>query len=442
MRIEICSVGGYNESGRNCTAVKVADEVIVFDLGLNLEPYIKYTEDEDVVKVGVAKLTEVDAVPTLKHIEDWTKKVKAIVIGHAHLDHVGAVPFLSNKFDAPIVCTPYTAEVLSAIVKDDKIRLKNPVKRLNPNSRFPVSDNLEIEFINVTHSVPQTVMIALHTPKGVILYANDFKFDISPILDKKPNYERLRELGKKGVLCLIIDSLYSSNPQKTPSETVARELLKEVMLGVDSLGKAVIITTFSSHIARLKSIVEFGKRMNRKIVFLGRSLAKYVKAAENIGLVKFSKDVEIVKYGKQIKKMLQKIQKKGKHKYLIVCTGHQGEPKAVLSKIATKKFPFKLDAEDHVIFSCKVIPTGTNEENRRKLEEQLKNRYKVRIFSDIHVSGHASREDQRDLINMTKPQHIIPSHGDYRLVSPLLELASEMGYSNVHLMKNGQRIRL
>lgn len=216
------------------------------------------------------------------------------------------------------------------------------------------------------------------------------------------------------------------------------------MVGTNSKGKAVIITTFSSHLARLKSIISFGKKMNRKIVFLGRSLAKYVQAAESIGLVNFSKDVEIVKYGGQIKKKLEYIERKGKEKYLLVVTGHQGEKKATLSKIARKKLPFRFGKEDHIIFSCTVIPSKVNIENRRKLEEQLKH-YHVRIFKDIHQSGHASREDLRDLINLVKAKHIVPAHGEAKMKNALASLAVEKGYKlrkTVHIIHNKDRLFL
>ncbi|MBU2560896.1 MAG: RNase J family beta-CASP ribonuclease [Nanoarchaeota archaeon] len=444
MAIEICPVGGYNEVGKNMTAIKVDDEVVIIDMGLHLDPYIKYTEDEDLVKEITANtLTKIGAIPDLGPIKHWRKQVVAVVPTHAHLDHVGAIPYLSNKFDADIVCTPFTAEVIKAICRDEKIKLENDIRVLNPNSSMNVTKKIKIEFLNVTHSTPQTVMVAVHTPYGKVLYCNDFKFDDHPVIGKKPNYERLKELAKENVRCLIVDGTRSGEAQKTPSEQVAKEMLRDVMMGCDSTGKAVIITTFSSHLARLQSIIEFGHKMNRKVVLMGRSLGKYVTAAENIGLVKFTKEVEMATFRKHVKKKLKQISK-NPSKYLIVCTGHQGEPKSVLSRIANGEFEFHFGKEDHVIFSCAIIPTALNHANREILEGKLK-RFGVRIFKDIHVSGHAAKEDLRDLINMVKPQHIIPAHGDINMASSLSELAMEMGYrvgENVHIMQNGQFLTL
>jgi ribonuclease J len=444
MPIEICTVGGYNEVGKNMTAIKVDDEAVIIDMGLHLDPYIKYTDDDDGFKeVSAATLMKIGAVPNIDLIKHWRKNVVAIVPTHAHLDHVGAIPYLSNKFQADIICTPYTAEVIKAICKDDNIKLDNEIKVLHPNSSINVSSKIRIEFINITHSTPQTVMVLVHTPYGKVLYGNDFKFDDHPVIGKKPNYERLKEIGKEGLTALIVDCTRSGKAQKTPSEQVAKEMLRDVMIGCDSTGKAVLVTTFSSHLARLVSIIEFGKKMNRKVVLLGRSLSKYVTAGENIGIIKFSKDAYVARYRKQVAKKLKEIAKKPSN-YLIVCTGHEGEAKSVLSRITNQEFDFRLKKEDFVVFSCSVIPTPLNIANREILEGKLK-KAGVRIFKDIHVSGHAAKEDLRDLINMVKPKHIIPAHGDINLQTGLSELAIEMGYKigeDVHIMQNGKFITL
>jgi len=160
--------------------------------------------------------------------------------------------------------------------------------------------------------------------------------------------------------------------------------------------------------------------------------------------VHFSKEAEIVKYSSKIKRELRKIEKKGYHKYLLVVTGHQGEKKATLSKMVTRELPFKFEPEDHVIFSCTVIPSEVNIQNRKRVEERLKE-LGIRIFKDIHVSGHASREDLRDLINLVKPKHIIPAHGEPDMKDALVSLASEKGYEKgktVHLINNGDRLSL
>jgi len=442
MPLEIFTVGGYEEVGKNCTAIKVDDEVIIIDMGLHLPNYIKYTEEEGetVAKFTAKELKRVGAIPNDDFIRDLRKKVKAIFSTHAHLDHIGAIPYLANKYDCPVFAPAFACAVLRSISRDDKIVIRNKINTIRPGNVIKVSNNIKVEVINSTHSIPQITMLAVHTKYGTVLYTNDFKFDDMPILGQKPDYKAIEQLGDRGVHALIVDSLYADEAIKTPSESVAREMLRDVMIGVRSKGRAMIVTTFSSHLARSKSIVEFGRKLNRNIVFLGRSMAKYIGAGEEVGLVNFSSQAKIMRYGRQVRNMLKKVER-NPGKYLLVVTGHQGEPKAILSRMATGKLPFQFDPEDHVVFSCKIIPTDINRKYRARLEKQLRG-HGVRIFKDIHVSGHAAREDLRDLINMVRPRHIIPAHAEIAKSNALASLAREMGYKNVHVIGNGQRLRL
>ncbi|MBI4152169.1 RNase J family beta-CASP ribonuclease [Candidatus Woesearchaeota archaeon] len=443
MPIEICTIGGYTQTGGNSVAIKVGDEVVILDMGLNMENYIRYTEDrEDISAKSYKELLKAGAVPDYNFINDWKDKVLAIVPSHAHLDHCGAIPFAAGLFpNVPIICTPYTIEVLKGTLEDDRIKIPNQLIPLNANSTYQLSKNITLEFIHVTHSIPHTVIVVLHTPEGKVMYANDYKFDRQPTLGKVPNFERLEELGKEGIKVLIIECLYAEEHRKMPSESVAKQMLKEVMLGTNSQGKAMIVTTFSSHIARLKSIIEMGKKLNRKIVFLGRSLAKYIKAAEDLGLVNFKQEVEIVSYRDKIEKVLRKIMKEGKDKYLIVCTGHQGEPKAILSRMAREEHDFRFEEGDIIVFSCSVIPVQLNRDNRNRLESNLHSK-NVRIFKDVHVSGHAAREDHRELLELIKPQAVIPAHAGGEKAKELADLATKMGFKKVFLMEDGKKVVL
>jgi ribonuclease J len=443
--IRLITVGGYNEVGRNMTALQIDDDVFLFDCGLYLPPIVELEEREKAYNEKA--LREIDAVPDDLILDrlGLRQKVRAILISHAHLDHVGAIPYLSHRYNAEIAGTPYTMEILNAILKDSNIKLKNSIRSVTPNSSFTAKGKkqYEIEFLNVTHSTVQAALIAIHTEKGVILYANDFKFDNSPIVGKKPNYERLKELAKEGVLALIVDSLYASEERKTPSEKIARGLLEDVMLTTTNEDACIVATTFSSHIARLKSIVDFGKQLDRNILFIGRSLYKYVSAAAKLNLAPFIKDVQLISYRNQIDKALKQVMK-NREKYLIVCTGHQGEPGSVLDRLVHEQLPFRFSPKDHVIFSSRIIPSPINVANRGRLEKKMRENG-VRIFTDVHVSGHCAKEDLRDFINMLQPRNIIPAHGDMIKLTSLVELASELGYKlgkNVHLMQNGQVLQL
>ena len=439
--LEIRTIGGFGEFGRNCTAIKVDNEVILLDMGLHLENYIRFTENEE-KNVTTDELTWVKAIPDISELKDWKSLVIAIIPTHAHLDHVGAIPYLAGEFDAPIISTPFTDAVIRSILRDKKWEIRNELKVAQLNSTHKISEKIKVEFINMTHSTPDAVMVAVHTPYGVIVYANDFKIDHTPTLGEEPNLKRLKELSND-TRALILESLYADTEGHTPSESEARFMLDKLLNEIDSEGKSIIISTFSSHIARLKTIAELGKKMNRKIIFLGRSLARYVEAAEEVELVDFSNHIEMGRFGREIKKRLKTLVNE-KEDYIIVCTGHQGERNAVLSRMANHELDFRFDENDIVIFSSSVIPTGVNEENRDILEETLKKKG-VDIYTDVHASGHGSKEDLKDIIKIINPDIVIPAHGNLIKEKDLAKIAEELGYKigeDVFVVNNGETIKI
>ena len=442
MTIEIAAVGGWNEVGRNMTAVKIDDEAVIFDMGLHLPNYIKLTEEEigQLQKLTESTLKKAEAIPQDSTIKDWRENVIAIVVTHAHLDHIGAVPHMAAKYDAPVYCTPFSAEILRTICKDEKIDFQNKIIELKPGQAVPLSKNLRLEFCHITHSTPQTILATLHTPEGIIIYGNDYKLDSHPTLGTPVNYEHIKNLGDKGVLALIQDCLYSAEQRKTPSEQVAKDMLRDVLLDVDNKGKGIMVTTFASHIARLKTIIEFAKMLGRKPIIMGRSMAKYCYAAKDSGLVDLSKQAEICGYAKQIRRKLNAVQTR-KDKYLLVVSGHQGEPKSTLSKMLNGIYKWNFN-NDHIIFSCQIIPADINKQQRAIMEEKLK-KAGARIFKDIHTSGHSSREDIREIIKLLKPKHLLPTHGEQDKTEAFTTLAEELGYNKtLHILENGQRITL
>lgn len=443
--MKIHTIGGYNEVGKNMTALEVGEDVILFDSGLFLPAIVGVEERE---KVPTEKgMRAIGALPDDTYLDEHNlrNKVRALLVSHAHLDHVGGIPYNSYRYKADVVGTPYTMEVLKVLMEDSAQKISNRIVSIKPNGVYTVRGKKEykVEFLNMTHSTIQSSMIAVHTPEGIVLYANDFKLDNSPVFGEKPNYKRIKELAKIGVKALIVDCLYAIDDRKTPSEKIAKGLLEEVFFAKDNSKSGMIITTFSSHIARLKTITEFGNRLNRKVVFLGRSLSKYVTAAERIGQAPFKNQMQLVTYRKQLEKTLKKISK-NKKDYLIVCTGHQGEPGSILDRIARNNLPLHLDSDYQIIFSSKTIPSPINEASRQELEKKLR-KHHVSIFDNIHVSGHGGREDLRELIRLTQPEHVIPSHGDFKKLMAGATLAEEEGYKlnkNVHLMSNGKSLEL
>lgn len=443
--LKIHAIGGYDEVGKNMTALESGDDVLLFDAGLFLPAIVGVQEREQ--NPTERWMRDIGALPDDLYLDKngLRNKVRAILVSHAHLDHVGGVQYLASRYKAPVAAPQFAIEVLKKLMEDNRTGIGNRLISVRPNDSITIKGRNEhkVEFINITHSTIQSTMIAVHTKEGVILYANDYKFDNTPILGDKPNYKRLKELSRIGIKALVADCLYAPDDRKTPSEKIARGLLEDVLFTTENYRSGIVVTTFSSHIARLKSIAEFGNKLGREVIFLGRSLNKYVSAAEKIGKAPFKNQIKMAKYRRQVEQFLKRANE-NKRKYLLVCTGHQGEAGAVLDRMSRGQLPYKLSDDDHIIFSSKTIPTPVNIESRAQLESRLK-KFNVRIFDNVHVSGHGGREDLRDLIKITNPEHFIPSHGDWKKTKAGLDLAVEMGYKkdyNAHLMSNGKSIFL
>jgi len=441
MNIKIYGLGGFDEVGRNMTCVEVGNEAIILDMGVYMDRFVPF--QDEIKQCSSKKLINEDVIPDDRPIHHLKKKMKAIVLSHAHLDHIGAIFWLAGYYDVPILTTPYTSRILQQKEANNGTKLKNKQICISPNSSYKISDKITIEFILATHSVIQSCMINVVTPKGNILYSLDYKFDNHPVIGQTTNKQRLRQLSKDHTLALIVDSTNAEKENKTYSESVAKEMLRDVILGMETDKQGMFVTTFSSHIARQKTIMDVAADLGREVVFLGRSLYEYITAAEQFDFVNFSKQAEIIKSPYRSKKRLAEINKK-KENYLIVATGSQGEANATLSKIVNDDVPLQIQPNDFVIFACGVIPTPTIQGNRKILEHKIHHK-KARIFKDIHVSGHASREDIRDLIKIVQPENIIPGHGDMGKLASVATLSTDMGYAlgkNVHLLQNGQHITL
>lgn len=441
MTVEVIAVGGYEEIGKNMSAVKIGDEVIIFDMGIHLDR-INIHEDTDIDRMHSLDLIERGVIPDDTLMKDVDGKVKAIVFTHGHLDHIGAVAKLAHRYDAPIIATPYTMALIERTIKGErKFKVNNQLQILNPGEKTQITPNITLEFINSTHSIPQAVIAALHTPNGIIVYSLDFKFDNHQKIAKPPNYGRFRELGRKGVLALITETTNAANTQevRTHSEKVARIILEDIMKQPLKEKTGMIVTTFSSHIERVQTIADIAKYSRREIMLLGRSMERFCGLAESMGILKLPRNTSIYGSPKAVNKALARAEEE-REKYLLVTTGHQGEPDALLPRIANGKTQFNVKPGDNVIISAPIIPNPSNVANRNLMERRLQ-ASGARIYPNAHVSGHAGREDHRDFIRMLKPAHIIPCHGDLNMLAAYGELAEEEGYrigNNVHILRNGQ----
>ncbi len=441
MEIEIIAIGGYEEVGKNMSAVRIGEEIIIFDMGIHLDR-LHLHEDTNIDKMHSLDLIERGVIPDDTLMKDVNGKVKAIVFTHGHLDHIGAVAKLAHRYDAPIIATPFTMALIERVAKwERKFKFNNPLQILNSGEKCQISPDITLEFVRTTHSIPQAVTPALHTSEGIIVYSNDFKFDNHQKISPPPDYQRFLELGEKGVLSLIVDSTRAAEREevKTHSEKIARIVLQDILEQPLKDDQGILITTFASHIERVQAICDIVGQSDRKMLLMGRSMERYCGLAEKMGILDLPKNASIYGSPKSINRALSLADEK-RSEYVLLTTGHQGEPDALLPRIANDKTSFLVQAGDYVIISAPVIPNPLNKANRNLLEMRLKSKG-ARIYTNAHVSGHAGREDHRDFLRMLNPAHLIPAHGNLEMLSAYAELAEEEGYrigKNIHLLRNGQ----
>ncbi|PKG33452.1 RNase J family beta-CASP ribonuclease [Methanoregula sp.] len=444
MEIEIIAVGGYDEVGRNMTAVRCGKDIVIFDMGLRLDQLMIH-EDAEVDEMHSLDLIKIRAIPDDTVLQKVEGAVKAIVCSHGHLDHIGAIPKLAHRYKAPIISTPYATELIRQQIEGEKkFGVANRLVPLRAGQKFTISPTLVLEFVRTQHSIIDTVTPVLHTPHGAVVYACDFKFDRTPVIGEPPDFARMRQIGKEGVLALIVESTYIHRPGRCPSERIARDLVRDVITSFEDDKNGIVVSTFSSHISRLKTIAECAHEIGRKPVFLGRSMEKYSVTAEQMKFVSFAKTASVYGNRKTVDRMMRQMMKDGKDKYLPIVTGHQGEPGSTLTRIALGETPFQIAKGDKVIFSANIIPNPMNVGSRYALTHRLKFAG-ARVFEDLHVSGHAYREDHYEFLQILNPQHIIPAHADITMTAGYAEFAGELGYtanSTVHPVKNGSRVRV
>ena len=474
--MEVCTVGGFEEVGKNMTAVKIKDDVFIFDAGLYIPGIVELQEEQISEHISEyahrlkkggrrgqqqkgsrgrrpqqyseKKLRDYGAIPDDRVLDKlgWRDKVRAIFISHAHLDHVGGLPYIANRYPGvPVYGTSFTIKVLESILEDDKISMNNPLKIIQSDSTHFIqgkSGKYQIDFIHTTHSTIHCVFLALHTPEGVFFYGLDLKFDNYPTMGRPPNYKKFKEIGRKGVKALVIDALYSKTEEKPGGEKIAQHMLEDAISKLRGRNNAFFLTTFSSHIERLTNAVKFAEKTGREIIFLGRSLSKYVEAASKANACPFRKKVKLVKYAKQRDAFLRNLEK-NRGKYFVFCTGHQAEENSILDRIVRGSTPFNFKEGDHIIFSSSIIPVPENLLARKKMDDRLR-KLGVKLQTNVHVHGHGSRDDMRELIRMIKPKHVIPAHGSLQQETPLIELANEFGYKfgeTSHLSTNGKVLK-
>jgi ribonuclease J len=387
------------------------------------------------------ELVHINAIPDDAALRG--KRVKAIILTHGHLDHVGAVGKLAATYTAPIYGTPFTIEIAKEIIREESgpVPRKEMCRQVLPDTPLRLGE-IAIELIPVTHSILQTVLVLVKRREDSILIASDFKLDETPLLGRKTDMKRLKELGRSGLLAAMVGTVRLDERGPTPSEARARELLERAMRDASDSKGLVLITTFSSHMARLKSIVDISFEIGRTPVLVGRSLRNYSRIALALGLVDFPPELHIHGRPNAARNVLKKMED-SRSDYVLICTGHQGEPTSVLTRIADRKLPPRIQKCDEVIFSASIIPNPINQSNRAILETKLEAQG-ARIHRDVHVSGHAGRADTEEFIKLIKPEYVLPCHGTPERLKTMSELLHNLGYpaERIHVLGTGTSLMI
>lgn len=301
--MKLYTIGGYNEVGKNMTAVEVRDEIIILDMGYHMEELIDL--EQPIESAATKQMIQRGVVPDDGQLYQQREKVKGIVIGHGHLDHVGAIAKMAGSYNCPIIASPYTMRIVEEQISQDNKEVNNERIVLEPGTTKNISSNIAVEFVKVTHSIPDTMLTMLHTREGRVAYGLDFRIDREPVLGDTVDFNRLRELGDEGVKLLIGDSTRASNVGSSSTETDIKNQLQFTLDRLCETDAAIIVTTFSSHIERLKSMLQVNDG-RRKVAMIGRSLKEYTKTASDLGYLNL-KNVEIASRREEVNDLFEKI---------------------------------------------------------------------------------------------------------------------------------------
>ena len=424
---------------------KINDDKLLFlplggagEIGMNLNLY-GYGDPENaqwiMVDLGVtfadAGMPGLDVImPDPAFIEDQRDNLIALVLTHAHEDHLGAVPYLWPRLKCPVYATPFTASILRRKLSEVSWGDQVPIHVIELGGRFSLGP-FDLEFITLTHSIPEPNAIAIRTPHGLIMHTGDWKFDPDPVVGEVTDSKRLREIGDEKVLAMVCDSTNVFTPGESGSEGDLQESLTRIIGGCVN---RVVVSCFSSNIARLKTVAEAAYANGRDVVISGRSMRNMIDAARETGYI----PKDMVFLSEDDAGYLPH------DKMLMICTGSQGEPRAALSRIASGDHPrIVLDEGDTVIFSSRVIPG--NEISISRLQNKLATRgIKIIDWQDdfVHVSGHPARDELSEMYRLVRPQIAIPVHGENRHMIEHAALAKECQVSSTIIAPNGTMISI
>ena len=404
-KLKVMCLGGLAEIGKNMTVLEYGDDIVVIDCGMGFP-------DDDMPGVDLV-------IPDISYLVSNAHKIRGILITHGHEDHIGAVPYILQQIDAPIYGTRLSLGIIEGKLDE------NPPPNEPELYTVEAGDVINLgvfkaEFIHVNHSIADASAIALRTPVGLVYHSGDFKLDVSPIDGKMMDLTRIGELGKEGVTLLMCESTNAERPGFTPSERTVGSSLERIFSQYDN--KRIIIATFSSNVHRVQQIIDTSARHNRKVVILGRSMVNVIGAAAELGYIELPDGVLID---------VSEMKRYRPEEITLITTGSQGEPMSALYRIAFSEHnQVRISSSDVVILSSSAIP-GNEKLVGRIINALVRNGVRVVHDSseDLHVSGHACREEIKLLMALLKPKYLMPIHGEYRHLYANKDIGEFMGIS-------------
>ena len=419
-RLKIIPLGGLHEVGKNITVFQYDNEMIVVDCGLSFP-------EDDMLGVDLV-------IPDITYIVKNQEKLKGMVITHGHEDHIGGVPYFLKQVNTPIYGTKLTLGLIKNKLEEHRLVASTKLNEVNPGETVKLGKHFKVEFIQSSHSIPDSVMLAIHTPVGTIVHTGDFKVDYTPMDGKIMDFGRLAELGNKGVLALMSDSTNAERKGFTMSESTVGDVFEKLFTNCT---KRIVVATFASNVHRVQQIVNCAVKYDRKIAVCGRSMINMITTARELGYIDCPDNLFID---------IDMINNYTDDKLLIITTGSQGETMSALTRMASGSHrKVKITPNDLIIISANPIPG--NEKNVSKVIDSLMQIGAEVVYSaleDVHVSGHACQEEQKLILALTKPKYFIPVHGEYRHLIAHSETAKLMGIpkENIFKLENGKILEM
>lgn len=416
-KLKIIPLGGLNEVGKNMTVFEYGNEIILVDCGL------KFPEDD---MLGIDSV-----IPDMTYLEKNKDKIKAVVLTHGHEDHIGALPYFLKNHDVPIYGTRLTLGLVERKLSEHSDLKKTRLKKIRPRMRVKLGV-FEVEFIRVSHSIPDAVGLCINTPLGRVIHTGDFKVDFTPIDGQMIDLQKFAQLGNEGVLALMADSTNVERPGYTMSESTVGETFESIFRHAE---QRIIVASFASNVHRIQQIVNAARVNNRKVAFSGRSMVNVTAVARELGYISIP-DEMIVE--------IEDINGYPDNEIVVITTGSQGEPMAALSRMARAEHrQVQIQKGDLVIFSSTPIPG--NEKSVKKVVNRLFEQGANVIYerlADVHVSGHACQEELKLIHSLVKPKYFIPVHGEYSHLRQHALLAESLGMTkdNIFLANIGDCI--